>query len=1484
MKPAEPLVTTSAIETTYSLSPLQQGMLYDHLSHRPGDVNLEQIVGTVRHPLDVACFRRAWECMVARHPALRTGFRWTDVERPIQEVHSAVDMPFVEHDLRSWEPARQQAELASFLVADRRLGFDVAAAPLLRLTLFRLGAAESTFVWSFHHLLIDGRSIPVVLKEVFHACDAFANQRHPDLNPTGSYEQYVRWLAGRDRSRDMEFWRNLLGGVRAPTPLPAPLRVAAPASPDAGWSERELRLSSAITASLESSARRAGVTLSTMILGGWALLLGRYSGEDDVVFGATRACRRSVPDGADEVVGVFANALPVRVAVNHNADLPSWLREIRAQQLSVRPYEHTPLGDVQRCSEVPAGTPLFESLVTFDRNTLNAELQSQGGDWGRREVRRLERPHYPLTLHAYGEPDLLLKIAYDRARFEDGAVERMLQHLCTLLEGMAVTGLEQTVATVPMLSGGEQRRQLLDWNQTAAPYPRTRCLHQLIEQQADRTPEAVAVVCEGEEVTYGQLDARANRLARYLQARGVGPDALVGIHLERSVDMIVAVLATWKAGGAYVPLDPAYPERRLAFILDDAQVRVVLTQQALARALPAGDAAVITVDADRAAIDAESTERVQSAVTPANLAYVIYTSGSTGKPKGVMVEHRNVVNFCTGMDHRISHESGSVWLALTSLSFDISVLELFWTLTRGFATVVHVDRLRGAGSGAGRNRPAKTIEFSLFYFASDEGSQGSSQKYRLLTEGVKFADEHGFSAVWTPERHFHAFGGLYPNPSVTSAAIAALTTRVKIRAGSCVLPLHNPIRVAEEWSLIDNLSDGRVGISFASGWQPNDFALMPEHYANAKEIMVRDIGVVRRLWRGEAVAVPGPKGTVEVRTFPRPVQPELPFWITSAGSPETFRLAGEMGANVLTHLLGQSVAEVGERLQLYRTAWKQAGHAGNGHVTLMLHAFVADNEAFVRAQVHEPLKAYLRSAASLIKPFASAFSAFRKARGTAAATADVDFQTLGEEDLEALVEYAFARYYEASGLFGTPTSCLSMVDQVKEIGVDEIACLLDFGVPTDTVLTHLPYLNQLRERANMSVEATPASEQGSIAALIKRHAVTHLQCTPSLAATLTIDQETREALRGLRQFLVGGETLPTPLAAELRSLVGGDLINMYGPTETTIWSAAFQVTRPEGRVPIGRPIANTEFYVLDKHLRPTPIGVPGELYIGGEGVARGYLHRPELTAERFRPHPFRAGTGERVYRTGDLVRYRDDGAVEFLGRIDEQVKIRGHRIELGEIESTLTQHPGVREVVVVSREGGSGGAQLVAYYVPDERATPSPDDLKRHVMRELPEFMVPSAFVALPTLPRTPNGKVDRRALPATEEITAGATEAFVAPRTSTEEALAVIWIAVLGVDRVGVHDNFFELGGHSLATIQIAARVRRTFQVELPLQAVFEAPTVAQLAATIEGVLTVVRIPAAADQPQASNAKLGHDPDGQSAWFVPDPERPGKYRRVASA
>jgi natural product biosynthesis luciferase-like monooxygenase protein len=906
--------------------------------------------------------------------------------------------------------------------------------------------------------------------------------------------------------------------------------------------------------------------------------------------------------------------------------------------------------------------------------------------------------------------------------------------------------------------------------------------------------------------------------------------------MDRCADMIVGMIGILKAGAAYVPLDPTYPKDRLTYMVEDAQMTLILSHVKYESFLAGGSARFISLDRP-ATWDHQPTGNPRAAVHPDDLAYVIYTSGSTGKPKGVMVEHRNVVNFFAGMDARLDYQIPGTWLAVTTISFDISVLEILWTLARGFKVILYDGDDKSAAGESGTSAPGskyadKVIDFSLFYFGNDEGEK-ERDKYALLLEGAKFADRNGFEAVWTPERHFHAFGGLYPNPSVTSAAIATVTERVKIRGGSCVLPLHSPIRIAEEWSLVDNLSNGRVGIAFASGWQPNDFAIAPDAYQERHKVFSLGIETVRALWRGESRTFRGPKSEVEIKTLPRPVQPELPCWVTAAGNPETFRQAGRIGANILTHLLGQGIDGLAEKLQIYRQARRAAGHPDTGRVTLMLHTFVAQDEEFVRAQVSGPFKAYLRTATDLLKEHASSFPVFRNA-----GREDMDrlFQMLPEQDMEALLEHAFARYYETSGLFGTPQSCMAMVDRVKGIGVDEIACLIDFGIPSDVVLAQLRHLDELRQRADGSFASRDSDEDRSLGGLLVRHSVTHLQCTPSMATMLVKDQKARTGLRRLKNLMVGGEKFPPELAAELKDLVPGRVINMYGPTETTVWSTTHDVIDAAGNVPLGRPIANTRIYILDEDLQIVPIGVPGELVIGGEGVTRGYLNRPRLTAERFIVDPFKPG--QRLYRTGDQARWRDDGALDYLGRLDEQVKIRGHRVELGEIEATLARHPAVRQAVVVARDNTAGDKRVVGYVVPAEGQIPTTNELRDYLRQALPEFMVPATFVTLTALPLTPNNKVDRNSLPAPDASRPTLAKAYVAPRTPNETILTDFFREALGLDRVGIYDNFIDLGGDSLSAVDIFLNIEQTFKVKFPLAMLFQMPTIADLAGELEHTL----------------------------------------------
>lgn len=1018
---------------------------------------------------------------------------------------------------------------------------------------------------------------------------------------------------------------------------------------------------------------------------------------------------------------------------------------------------------------------------------------------------------------------------FDRAKLSASSAQHLAERLSFIAE--AITALSDTadLTSIPGLTEAERQQVLYGWNQTATDVDLI-CVHEAIAAQVAKKPDAVAVICDNQSLTYAALDARANRVAHVLVDMGVGPDTLVGLCLNRSLDLVVAALAIQKAGGAYVPMDPSYPADRIALYIEDSACPVIVTQSMIAANLPPHSAQVLCLDTDGRPDLAPQTAP-ETDVTLANLAYMIYTSGSTGRPKGVMVEHRNVANFFAGMDQRIGRDAG-VWLAVTSLSFDISVLELFWTLARGFKVVLTSDENRALVS-SGRIASAKGMEFSIYYWGNDDGA--GPKKYELLLEGAKFADTHGFCAVWTPERHFHAFGGPYPNPSVTGAAVAAVTRNIAVRAGSCVVPLHHPARIAEDWAVIDNLTNGRAGLAVASGWHPDDFVLRPENTPpNNKAAMFAATDQIRRLWRGETVDFPTATGTFGVVTQPRPVSKELPIWVTTAGNPDTWKEAGTIGANVLTHLLGQSIDEVADKIKLYHQALREAGHdPARFTVTLMLHTYVTRDREQARKIAEGPMKDYLRSATALVKQYAWAFPAFKKPQGVDNPM-DIDLRDLTHDETESILDFAFHRYFDDSGLFGTVEDALARVEHLKQIGVTEVACLVDYGIAPEKVMEALYPLAEVVKLAN----AGGSVDEGdfSIAAQIIRHGVTHLQCTPSMARMILMNKESRMALAGCKTLLLGGEALAGPLAKEVRLVSSARVLNMYGPTEATIWSSVEEVIDFDPIVNIGSPLVNQQMYVLDPYGHPVPPETAGELWIGGYGVTRGYWQRADLTAERFLPDPFAtkaaaAPWGARMYRTGDLVRWRDDGKLDFLGRTDHQVKLRGYRIELGEIEAAIEAHSAVSQAVVLAREDLVGDLRLVAYFtgkaeIPALRATLS---------AQLPEHMMPAHFVHLDDFPLTPNRKVDRKALPAPQSKPLE-TISYIAPTSDLEARIAAIWAKVLGVAKVGSKDNFFALGGHSLLAVQAHREIRDGLgATKLSITDVFRFPTLAALAAHLE-------------------------------------------------
>jgi natural product biosynthesis luciferase-like monooxygenase protein len=1400
---------------------MQLGMLYHHLVDESRGLDILQVVVELPDAVDADALQSAWQTVVDRHMVLHSAVSRDDGNRSVWQVAESASLPFRAIDWTSVPPAELDDRFERFLEDDRSEGFALDRPPLTRVHLIALPGGSHRCVWSVPHLAIDAGSFVQVLSEVWTLYDEGISGDEVELPPVRPYDEYLAWRAEPSAEGAEAFWTDLLEGFTTP------VDVSGGGAQDGGALEVSRTLPEDLSSGLQAAADELDVRPSTLVLAAWSIVLSRFGGETDVVFGQTRSGRPGTVEGAAEMVGLFINTVPTRARVDPERPLPELLNDLRQQQVEVRPFEHTPLTDIQAWCDLPRNSQLFQSIVVFDRESLGHRVRSLGGPWASRNAYLRERLSSDLTVHAYGDDPMLLVAVADGRRFGRERVEALLDGLESILQAMA-DDPRAPIGKLPLLGPDRRREVLVDWNDTGKELPSERTIHGQFATAVDDRPDATAIRGAGQSLTYRELDARSNRLARHLQGMGVGPGTLVGLVAERSVESIVGLLGILKAGGAYVPLDPDFPLDRLGFMIQDSGIEVLLTVRERMGALPEHGARVVHLNPDGRAFQADDA-RVESPASLEDLCYVMYTSGSTGRPKGVAVEHRNVTAFFSGMDDHLGTDPG-VWLSVTTLSFDISVLELLWTLTRGFEVVLFDDErapVAEGGASAAAATELRPIDFSLFYFSADEGAD-PEKRYQLLLEGARFADRRGFKAVWTPERHFHAFGGLYPNPAVTGAALATITENVEIRSGSVVLPLHHPARVVEEWSVVDNLSGGRVGVSFASGWQADDFCLRPDNYEDRKAYLYEGIETVRRLWRGETLNFPGPKGDVAVRTLPRPIQDELPIWVTTAGSIESFESAGKTGANILTHLLGQSVEDIEEKIGVYREARRAAGHEGPGCVSLMLHTFIGEDDDEVRELVRQPMKNYLRTAVGLMKNFQQAWEIYRDR--SRRKDQEGGFEALSEEDMESLLDFAFERYYETSGLFGSLDRCEKIVDRLREAGVDDIACLIDFGVDTDKTLAHLEDLAALRMRVK-DAEAHGGSDAPAVgfAGQVRRYGVTHLQCTPSRMRMFLADPEGREALRQVDTVLIGGEAFPGPLAAELRERVRGRVLNMYGPTETTIWSSVHELEPRDNQavVPIGRPIANTRLYVVDSGLEPVPPGVPGELLIGGAGVVRGYLDRPELTEERFLPDPFSDEPGARVYRTGDLVQQRRDGVTEFLGRIDHQVKIRGHRIELGEIDAVLTGHPDVDAAVSLVREPAPGDLRLVSYYVSKREGPEFEDELREALGRSLPEVMVPSILVGLDALPTTPNGKIDRKALP--EPSAAGRRKAGPgeAPRSEMEKQIAAIWTQELGVESLRIDENFFDAGGHSLLAVQVQARLQTELGRRIPLTDLFRFPTI---------------------------------------------------------
>ncbi|HYX24165.1 MAG TPA: condensation domain-containing protein, partial [Thermoanaerobaculia bacterium] len=775
MKPETP-------EDLYKLSPTQAGILFHSLlTGGDDDVYSQLTTSVLRGKIDPVAFEQAWQRAVDRHAILRTSFLWEGLEKPLQVVHRQVRLSLDYRDCRALSEAGQRRELEVLLAAHRKQGFDLAVPPLMRVALLRLADETHQLVWGYHHLILDGWSIPLLTQEVLDIYRAFRRGAEPVLAPPCSFRRYIEWLQRQDLGRAEAFWRRTLAGIDSPAMLAGDVESLGEEPPGSG--QRKSFLSPAAAAALQEFGRRNGLTLNTLVQAAWALLLGRYTSQRDVLFGTVFSGRPADLAGAERMIGVLINTLPIRARLTpEDEPLLSWLTGFQQHLFDVSQYDYSPLIDVQGWSEVPRGRPLFENLVVLENYPLGeSPAAEEGGD--ALEVGSAEfgtSTNYPLTLLVGVAGTMTsLDLIYDRSRFSEALMARLLGHYARLLETLPLDPRCRLV-DLELFTPAERHQILIEWNDTWRSQSAARSLAELFVRQAARTPDAVAVVERTTRMSYGELRSRAERLARHLQSLGVRPEVRVGLCAERSVELLVGMLGILLAGGAYLPLDPAYPKERLAFMITDTEVPVLVTQERLRTSLPSHGAKVVCLDQEEWGTEAGGGVAGGDTAGPGHLSSVIYTSGSTGKPKGVGLEHRSALALLDWAAERFGDTEVAGVLATTSVCFDLSVYEIFVPLTRGGTVILVRDALAVAQAPPGEATLLNTVPSVLSELLRTDSFPASIRTVNLAGEPLKRDLVTRIYALGTVERVWNLYGPSEDTTYSTAAAVPAEGDRVFI--------------------------------------------------------------------------------------------------------------------------------------------------------------------------------------------------------------------------------------------------------------------------------------------------------------------------------------------------------------------------------------------------------------------------------------------------------------------------------------------------------------------------------------------------------------------------------------------------------------------------------------------------------------------------------------------------------------------------------